>query len=88
MRAYIHFVLLGLSVASSSDHLALAQPQYDLLLQGGRVVDAKNKISAIRDVAIIFVASVGFGLLPGILALAVCSTGMLGKFYAEAIEGL
>jgi phosphonate transport system permease protein len=37
-------------------------------------------------VAIIFVASVGFGLLPGILALAVCSTGMLGKFYAEAIE--
>jgi phosphonate transport system permease protein len=37
-------------------------------------------------VAIIFVASVGFGLLPGILALAVCSAGMLGKFYAEAIE--
>lgn len=37
-------------------------------------------------VAIIFVASVGFGLLPGILALSVCSTGMLGKFYAEAIE--
>jgi dihydroorotase len=32
--------------------LAFAQPQYDLLLQGGRVVDAKNKISAIRDVAI------------------------------------
>ena len=37
-------------------------------------------------VAIIFVASVGFGLLPGILSLCVCSTGMLGKFYAEAIE--
>jgi phosphonate transport system permease protein len=37
-------------------------------------------------IAIIFVASVGFGLLPGILALSVCSTGMLGKFYAEAIE--
>jgi phosphonate transport system permease protein len=37
-------------------------------------------------VAIVFVASVGFGLMPGILALAVCSTGMLGKFYAEAIE--
>ncbi len=32
--------------------LAFAQPQYDLLLQGGRVVDAKNKISAIRDVAV------------------------------------
>ncbi|QEH35243.1 Phosphate-import permease protein PhnE [Aquisphaera giovannonii] len=37
-------------------------------------------------VAILFVASVGFGLLPGILALSVCSAGMLGKFYAEAIE--
>src|ERR1035438_478990 len=29
-----------------------AQNQYDLLLQGGHVIDAKNKISAIRDVAI------------------------------------
>jgi phosphonate transport system permease protein len=37
-------------------------------------------------IAIVFVASVGFGLLPGILALSVCSTGMLGKFYAEVIE--
>ncbi len=33
--------------------LAFAQGQYDLLLQGGHVVDAKNKISAIRDVAIL-----------------------------------
>jgi dihydroorotase len=30
----------------------LAQPQYDLLLRGGHVIDAKNKISAVRDVAI------------------------------------
>ena len=29
-----------------------AQPQYDLLLRGGHVIDAKNKISEIRDVAI------------------------------------
>jgi dihydroorotase len=29
-----------------------AQSRYDLLLQGGRVIDAKNNISAIRDVAI------------------------------------
>ena len=29
-----------------------AQPRYDLLLQGGRVIDAKNNISAVRDVAI------------------------------------
>ncbi|WP_199614400.1 phosphonate ABC transporter, permease protein PhnE [Paenibacillus alkalitolerans] len=36
--------------------------------------------------AIIFVASVGFGILPGILALGIHSAGMLGKFYAEAID--
>ena len=29
-----------------------AQSQYDLLLKGGHVIDAKNGISAIRDVAI------------------------------------
>jgi dihydroorotase len=29
-----------------------SQPNYDLLLQGGRVVDAKNGINAARDVAI------------------------------------
>src|SRR5579859_4447110 len=29
-----------------------AQPAYDLLLQGGHVIDAKNGISAVRDVAI------------------------------------
>src|SRR4051794_13379175 len=32
---------------------AFAQtPEYDLLLQGGHVIDAKNDISAVRDVAI------------------------------------
>src|SRR4051795_1608129 len=31
---------------------ALGQPAYDLLLQGGHVIDAKNNISAVRDVAI------------------------------------
>jgi len=30
----------------------VAQAQYDLVLQGGHVVDAKNKISAVRDVGI------------------------------------
>jgi dihydroorotase len=31
---------------------AFSQPAYDLLLKGGHVIDAKNNISAIRDVAI------------------------------------
>jgi phosphonate transport system permease protein len=35
---------------------------------------------------IIFVAAVGFGALPGVLALGLHSVGMVGKFYAEAIE--
>src|SRR5262249_11356589 len=32
--------------------VASGQPRYDLLLQGGHVIDAKNGISAVRDVAI------------------------------------
>lgn len=35
---------------------------------------------------IILVAAVGFGTLPGVLALGLHSVGMLGKFFAEAIE--
>ncbi|WP_454918078.1 phosphonate ABC transporter, permease protein PhnE [Xanthobacter sediminis] len=35
---------------------------------------------------VIFVAAVGFGPLPGVLALAAHTTGMLGKFFAETIE--
>src|SRR5262245_48521551 len=40
--------LLLLLVASSAG----AQTQYDLLLKGGHVIDAKNSLSAIRDVAV------------------------------------
>lgn len=36
--------------------------------------------------ALIFVSTVGLGPFPGVLAVAVHSTGMLGKFYAEAFE--
>jgi len=35
---------------------------------------------------IVFVAAVGFGALPGVLALGLHSIGMVGKFFAEAIE--
>jgi phosphonate transport system permease protein len=35
---------------------------------------------------IIFVAMVGFGALPGVLALGLHSAGMVGKFFAESIE--
>lgn len=36
--------------------------------------------------ALVFVAAVGLGPFPGVLALAVHGAGMLGKFFAEAIE--
>jgi phosphonate transport system permease protein len=35
---------------------------------------------------IVCVAAVGFGSLPGALALAIHSTGMLGEFYSEIME--
>src|ERR1041384_1868689 len=41
---------LGIMILAAGS--ATAQPAYDLLLQGGHVIDAKNGISAVRDVAI------------------------------------
>ncbi|HEU0222197.1 MAG TPA: phosphonate ABC transporter, permease protein PhnE [Paracoccaceae bacterium] len=50
-------------------------------------------LAAIRAIPLILVAmlmvgAVGLGPLPGILAIAFHSTGMLAKFYAEAIEAV
>src|SRR3982750_340384 len=41
-------LILTLPTAS----LAFAQTKYELLIRGGHVIDAKNKINAVRDVAI------------------------------------
>src|SRR6202046_4452338 len=43
-------VLLLMVISASS--LLYGQPRYDLLIQGGRVIDPKSGVSAIRDVAI------------------------------------
>ena len=47
-----------------------------------------NVLRAIPDLimGIVFVAAVGFGALPGVLALGLHSVGMVAKFFAEAIE--
>jgi len=47
-----------------------------------------NLMRAIPELimGIVFVAAVGFGMLPGVLALGLHSIGMVGKFFAEAIE--
>jgi phosphonate transport system permease protein len=52
---------------------------------------ARSLLNALRAIpelimGIIFVAAVGFGALPGVLALGLHSIGMVGKFFAEAIE--
>jgi phosphonate transport system permease protein len=52
---------------------------------------ARTGLAALRSVpeiifGVLLVAAVGFGALPGVLALALHSTGMMAKFYAEAIE--
>ncbi len=44
---------LRITFLTAAASCCLAQTQYDLLLQGGHVIDAKNKISAVRDVAIL-----------------------------------
>lgn len=48
-----------------------------------------NTIRTIPDMvfALIFVSAVGLGPLPGVLAIGVSSSGMLGKFLADSIEG-
>lgn len=43
---------LGILFATLLVHTADAQPSYDLVLKGGHVVDARNQIDAVRDVAI------------------------------------
>ncbi len=51
----------------------------------------RGLFNALRSVpelimGIIFVAAVGFGALPGVLALGLHSVGMVGKFFAESVE--
>jgi phosphonate transport system permease protein len=47
-----------------------------------------NGLRAVPELifGIVLVAAVGFGALPGVLALGIHSAGMVGKFFAEAFE--
>lgn len=52
---------------------------------------ARGLLNALRAIpelimGIVFVAAVGFGALPGVLALGLHSIGMVGKFFSESIE--
>jgi phosphonate transport system permease protein len=87
---------LSMSVAGTALGVAAALPLGAL---GARNIVTQSWIGApvrlflnvLRSIpgliwGVIWVAAVGFGPLPGILALATHSTGMLGKFFAETME--
>ncbi|MGH8999264.1 MAG: phosphonate ABC transporter, permease protein PhnE, partial [Acidimicrobiia bacterium] len=87
---------LAMSVAATAMAVLLSFPLGLLAARGttphpvvhrlSRVV--LNGLRAVPELimAIVFVAAVGFGALPGVLALGIHSAGMVGKFFAEAIE--
>ena len=77
--AVLFSIPLGvLAARNSSPHPLIFQITRGLL----------NFLRAIPELikGIIFVAAVGFGALPGVLALSLHSIGMVAKFFAEAIE--
>lgn len=78
--------LLGMLLAMPLGVLAARNIGYPLLVEPVRLL--LNLLRSIPGLVwgVIFVAAVGFGPLPGVLALACHSTGMLGKFYAEILE--
>lgn len=87
---------LAMSVAGTALAVALSIPLAFLAAEN----TAPNKtvyrvarflLNLLRSVpelimGIVFVAAVGFGALPGVLALGLHSVGMVGKFFAEAVE--
>ncbi|GBG37270.1 phosphonate ABC transporter, permease protein PhnE [Mycobacterium montefiorense] len=87
---------LSMSVTATAITVLLSAP---LALLGARNTAphpgvywaARMVLNGLRSVpelimAIVFVAAVGFGALPGALALGIHSAGMVGKFFAEAVE--
>ncbi|WP_353958797.1 phosphonate ABC transporter, permease protein PhnE [Zwartia panacis] len=79
----------ALAVCLSLPLALLAAPNttpFPLVARLVRVVLAAMRSVPEIILGILFVAAVGFGALPGVLALALHSVGMVGKFYAEAIE--
>ncbi|MDA8078465.1 MAG: phosphonate ABC transporter, permease protein PhnE [Nitrospiraceae bacterium] len=87
---------MGMSIAGTALAIFISLP---LALLGARTTSphpvlyyaARAVLNGLRSIpelimGIIFVAAVGFGALPGVLALGLHSVGMVGKFFSEAIE--
>lgn len=80
LAAFLSIPLGILAARNVSPHPAL--------YQASRLVLNALRSTSELIFALIFVAAVGLGPFPGVLALAMHSAGMLGKFYAEAIENI
>jgi phosphonate transport system permease protein len=97
-RSWVRPILdtLAMSVAGTALAVALSLPLGLLAARNTTphlavYVLARGLLNLLRTVpelilGILFVAAVGFGALPGVLALGLHSAGMVGKFIAEAIE--
>ncbi|MET0386357.1 MAG: phosphonate ABC transporter, permease protein PhnE [Polyangiales bacterium] len=87
---------LAMSIAGTALSVVIALPlgllaARNVVRQRWLGVPARTLLDGLRSIpelvwGVMFVAAVGFGPLPGALALASHSTGMLGKFFAEIIE--
>lgn len=86
---------LSMSVAGTAGGILAALPLGALAARNLAPAPVRQSVmlllNSIRSIpsllwGILFVAAVGFGPLPGVLALACHSTGMLGKFFAEIFE--
>ncbi len=90
------FDTLAMSVAGTALSVVLSLPLALLAAPNTApnrfvYICARTVLAFLRSVpeiiyGVLLVAAVGFGALPGVLALALHSAGMVGKFYAEAIE--
>jgi len=90
------FDTLAMSIAGTAVAVALSLPLAFLAARNTSPhpavhAIARTLLNTLRSVpelimGIVFVAAVGFGALPGVLALGLHSVGMVGKFFAEAIE--
>lgn len=76
-------VILSLPLALIAAHNTTP---HSVIYYGSRLI--LNLLRSIPELimGIILVAMVGFGALPGVLALGIHSIGMVGKFFAESIE--
>ena len=90
------FDTLGMSIAGTAIAVALSLPlaflaaknitPHPIIYQITRTI--LNILRSVPELilGIIFVAAVGFGALPGVLALGLHSIGMVAKFFGESIE--